>query len=300
MQVRAVVVSPDLQDFVRAYGALYPQNVAELRTGEKSSVYMHRLTQKPGEYIIPGSDTISISLALHGGFSAGLDLGHGYFRQAVPAYAFGVIGPQSGTTRFEIPCRLEALNFSIPVARARVVTGGEPADIGALAGNLVEDAMCVHLLQSLWLELSERGPRGSLFVDRAIDVLVLRLLRLSGASDREFVCDKPYVSDWRVRRSMEMLAGRLGDDIRLAEVASEVGLSPTHYAALFRAATGLPLHRWLMKRRVARACDLLCDPRRSITDIAFSCGFASSQHLATAFKKQIGTTPSEYRRDRLL
>ena len=290
---------PD-QNFVGAYGSLYPQNVAELRTGGEVTIYMHRLFQSPGEYIVPESETISISLAINGGFSAGLNLGQGYFRQIVPTNSFGVIAPRSGTTTFQIPCFLDALNISIPIARATSVAAGALDGIGSLGLSLAEDVTSVSLIQSLWHELAERGPRGALFVDRAVDLLVLRLLRLSGAPDEAWVGDKPqYIRDWRVRRSLELLEARIADDIGLAEIANEAGLSSTHFAAVFRAATGMPPHRWLMKRRVERACGLLHDPGRPITDIALACGFSSSQHFATAFRKYMDTTPSAYRRERL-
>lgn len=58
-------------------------------------------------------------------------------------------------------------------------------------------------------------------------------------------------------------------------------------------------HRWLVQRRIARACEMLADPRVSVTEIALACGFSSSQHFATAFRKHMGATPSAYRRDRL-
>ena len=106
--------------------------------------------------------------------------------------------------------------------------------------------------------------------------------------------------DWRIRRSIEEIEARLHEDLGLIELAAAVGLSPSHYAMLFRAATGLPPHRWLVKRRIERACEMLHDPRTSITDIAFTLGFPSSQHFATMFGKHMGATPSEWRRRRMM
>ena len=106
--------------------------------------------------------------------------------------------------------------------------------------------------------------------------------------------------DWRIRRSIEEIEARLHEDLGLIELAAAVGLSSSHYAGLFRAATGMPPHAWLVKRRIGRACELLMSPRISITDIAFALGFPSSQHFATTFRKHIGATPSEWRRARML
>ena len=106
--------------------------------------------------------------------------------------------------------------------------------------------------------------------------------------------------DWRIRRAMERLEAGFAEDIGLAELAILADLSPRHLTELFRAATGLPPHQWLMRRRVERAREMLGNPKLSVTEIAHACGFASSQHLATVFKKQVSITPTEYRRDRLL
>jgi AraC-like DNA-binding protein len=87
----------------------------------------------------------------------------------------------------------------------------------------------------------------------------------------------------------------IGSDIGLRELASNVGLSPSHLSAVFVAVAGVPPHRWLLRRRVERARELLTRTRRSITDIALSCGFSSSQHFSTVFKAQEGCTPTDFR-----
>lgn len=55
-------------------------------------------------------------------------------------------------------------------------------------------------------------------------------------------------------------------------------------------------HAWT----VGRASELLMNPAITITDIAFSLGFPSSQHFATMFRKHMGATPSDWRRARML
>jgi AraC-like DNA-binding protein len=76
-------------------------------------------------------------------------------------------------------------------------------------------------------------------------------------------------------------------------------LSPTHLANLFRAGTGESPHRWLMRRRLERARELLENPSVSIIDIAHQCGFVSSRHLASVTRKRLATTATDYRRELL-
>jgi AraC family transcriptional regulator len=110
---------------------------------------------------------------------------------------------------------------------------------------------------------------------------------------------EPARVDWRLARAIDYLEARIAEDIGLRELADVAAVSPSRLSALFRSSTGEPPHRWLMRRRFERACEMLADPRASVTEVAHACGFASSQHLATVFRKRLGTTPSDYRRERL-
>jgi AraC family transcriptional regulator len=87
--------------------------------------------------------------------------------------------------------------------------------------------------------------------------------------------------------------------VSLADLAAVAGLSPNQFCTAFRITMGEPPHRWLVRRRIERARDLLADPRLTITDVALSVGFGSSAQIATAFRKNVGATPSAYRRGRL-
>lgn len=109
----------------------------------------------------------------------------------------------------------------------------------------------------------------------------------------------PGYRDWRLRRAIEYIEAHLSEDIGLSDVARTVGLSTARLTALFHQGTGEPPHRWLMNRRLARACELLADPSLAVTDIAYRCGFASSQHLAKLMRQRLETTPTGYRRQLL-
>ena len=48
--------------------------------------------------------------------------------------------------------------------------------------------------------------------------------------------------------------------------------------------------------RVARACELLRDPHRPITEVSLAVGFSSQSHLTEVFRRTLKTTPAAYRR----
>jgi len=66
---------------------------------------------------------------------------------------------------------------------------------------------------------------------------------------------------------------------------------------MFKHSTGLPPHRYVVRRRVERAKVLLADTELTIAAIAGRCGFSHHQHLAASFSQLVGTTPSRFRRD---
>lgn len=89
-------------------------------------------------------------------------------------------------------------------------------------------------------------------------------------------------------------ANPLGD-LGLDAAAASAGLHRSRFAELVQLATGDSPMRFRTRQRVTLACRLLATSERSITDIAFSTGFASSQHFARVFKQYRGMTPTAYR-----
>ncbi len=105
----------------------------------------------------------------------------------------------------------------------------------------------------------------------------------------------------RLNRILNYFEARLAEDIRLADLASDTGLSECYLARTFRAATGMTLHAALMERRIARARSLIeatsrRGTRPSLATIAAACGFSSHAHMTTIFRRVLGVTPSEWTR----
>jgi transcriptional regulator GlxA family with amidase domain len=79
---------------------------------------------------------------------------------------------------------------------------------------------------------------------------------------------------------------------RLARVS---GVSATHFAHAFRAAFGLPPHRYLLTRRIERALALLRDTALPVTEIAFQTGWESLGSFGRTFRDVTGLSPSAAR-----
>lgn len=96
----------------------------------------------------------------------------------------------------------------------------------------------------------------------------------------------------RARDTMDRAFAQPLDVPALARVAH---VSPAHFSRQFRATFGESPHRYLQRRRVERAMELLRETDRSVTAICFDVGFNSLGTFSRTFRAIIGESPSDYR-----
>ena len=84
----------------------------------------------------------------------------------------------------------------------------------------------------------------------------------------------------------------------LAEIAAEVRNSPVYLTQVFHQVEGLPLYRYQLRLRLARALDLLAQ-YDDLTTLGLDLGFSSHSHFSAAFREAYGRSPSEFRRSAL-
>jgi transcriptional regulator GlxA family with amidase domain len=96
----------------------------------------------------------------------------------------------------------------------------------------------------------------------------------------------------RARDTMDRAFAKPLDVPALARVAH---VSPAHFSRQFRATFGETPHRYLQRRRVERAMELLRETDRPITEICLDVGFNSLGTFSRLFREIIGEPPSTYR-----
>ncbi len=84
--------------------------------------------------------------------------------------------------------------------------------------------------------------------------------------------------------------------ITIADAASYVFLSQGYFTRAFRDEFGISPMGYLMKKRLDRACELLGNDGIKVSGVASQSGFSSPQRFNAAFRKQMGMTPMEYRK----
>jgi len=101
-----------------------------------------------------------------------------------------------------------------------------------------------------------------------------------------------------VDRVKLVLAGDLARRWTLAEIAAEVRGSPVYLTQVFQQVEGLPLYRYQLRLRLARALDLLAQ-YDDLTTLGLDLGFSSHSHFSAAFREAYGRSPSEFRQSAL-
>ncbi len=184
-----------------------------------------------------------------------------------------------------------SLEFAEPVLRELAPKGalrqGELAGfrhqalrIDARAQALV--ALLRHALRHGGIEALEAEGLALTLASRSLGP---RTARVAGAT---------HARQRLVDRAKLLLAGDLGRRWTLAEIAAEVGGSPVYLTQAFKQVEGMPLYRYQLQLRLARALDLL-DGDADLSTLAQDLGFSSHSHFAAAFRQAYGRSPSAFR-----
>jgi len=146
-------------------------------------------------------------------------------------------------------------------------------------------------------EANSQGASGKLYVDHLAHALALRFRQLSGAVPDHKPSQSGKMPTRVLQRVLDMMRAYLATDLDLRTIAAESGYSRTHFLRTFRQSMGYSPHHWLTRLRIEEAKIRLQKASNSLIDIALDCGFSSHGHFSSTFRRIVGVTPREYRRD---
>jgi AraC family transcriptional regulator len=99
----------------------------------------------------------------------------------------------------------------------------------------------------------------------------------------------------RINRALDCIVQSLEQPRKLEDIARVARFSPFHFHRIFRALVGETLGQFVKRLRLERALwHLLHRQRRSLTEIALACGFASLSDFSRSFKERYGVPPSAF------
>ncbi len=104
------------------------------------------------------------------------------------------------------------------------------------------------------------------------------------------LCERQLIS-----KIKEYIGWHMDNSLKITEIADYFGYNAKYLTTLFKNTTGTSLKKYLLTVTMNEAGRLLSDTDRTVADIAEALGFCDAHNFSNAFKKVMGTSPSEYR-----
>lgn len=169
---------------------------------------------------------------------------------------------------------------------------GEETDAVLAASEFTSDHLVYDLVRKMLDARALAGPLAAEMCDNLVTVLACYLLE---HYSRPVPTAASTLGGARLRRVLRHIAEQRGTLPGNAELAALCGMSAAHFSREFHRAVGLPPHRYVLTRRLERACAALASSSARIVDIAEEAGFSSASHFTRAFTAQYGTAPAAWR-----
>lgn len=191
-----------------------------------------------------------------------------------------------------------ALICSLPPALLQAAAEGLNLDPGRVEIRnrfQMRDTQIEYIGWALKAEMERGYPSGRLYVDSLAMALAARLLQGHSSLAREPEMPRGAMQGHRLKRVLSFIEEHLSEDLSLDSIAAAAGVSAPHCKVLFRRAMGVPVHQYVVSRRIERAATLLRESQLPISQIALDSGFAHQSHLARHMRRMMGISPRELR-----
>lgn len=147
--------------------------------------------------------------------------------------------------------------------------------------------------------LDRESAAGCSDVDIAALMLAIKLAYAYADQERDPRMGCARLDPARLQRVLEHISEHLEEDLSVAALAEVACLSTFHFTRMFAAAVGMPPHRFVSRKRLEHAMQLVAAGNRPLSEIALACRFSSQASFTRAFRRVTGVTPGEYRKLKL-
>lgn len=179
------------------------------------------------------------------------------------------------------------------VCQTAVAMGINPDRFQCTPQLTCRDPQVEHLLWALKAELESDQPDGRLYAESLGVALASQLVRRWASSTPQFV--RGGLPKRKLASVLAYIRERLSQDLSLTEIAEVAGMSPSQFKLLFKQSLGVPVHRYVMRKRVERAVELLTRTDAALCDVALQAGFCNQSHMTWSMRRTIGVTPKALR-----
>jgi AraC family transcriptional regulator len=160
----------------------------------------------------------------------------------------------------------------------------------------IRDAQLENICWALKAEMESNYPSGRLYVDSLAVSIASRLISTHSSIAQHQAAQSGGLGGRRLKQTLAYIEDHLSEDLSLSRIALITGISPSHFKVLFRESAGVPVHHYVVQRRIERAKDMLMQGKLSIAEIALATGFSHQSHLARHMRRAVGLSPRAMKR----
>jgi AraC family transcriptional regulator len=160
----------------------------------------------------------------------------------------------------------------------------------------IRDAQLENICWALKAEMESNYPSGRLYTDSLAVSVASRLISTYSSIAQRQTAQSGGLGGRRLKQTLAFIEDHLSEELSLSRIASIAGISASHFKTLFRESAGVPVHQYVIQRRIERAKDMLMQGKLSIAEIALATGFSHQSHLARHMRRSVGLSPRAMRR----
>jgi AraC-like DNA-binding protein len=260
---------------------------------------LHTLTHLHGIEVFEANGTRqSYGKHAHAGFAIGViteGVGGYWCRGAchvLPSRTLTLMNPEEPHTGYSVGAALGYKMLYVPEEAVRVLL-----DLRRLRGfaeiNAVDqgDQIAHGMLElSRLINTKIRVPAAELRIEELLSNLLVRIFQFHGRQEFRPPGREPQAVSRIAERIDAHVLLRAGEELTIADLAADVGLSPKYMIQSFTATRGISPHAYLIYRKICRAKQMITGGMSPL-DTALELGFYDQSHFIRTFRKVLGITP---------
>jgi len=180
--------------------------------------------------------------------------------------------------------------------RSMVQDSGGDISSALVPSLLVRDQFLVELAKELYREM-HLSAVNKLFTQSIATLTATHLIRTYSDKQNSVPVYRGGLGPTREKKVRAYIKNRLDQSLSLDELAKVAEMSPNYFISLFRQSMGMTPHKFVIQQRLEHARSLLEHSKLTLLEVAHLCGFQDQSQFTTTFRRYVGVTPGQYKRE---
>lgn len=200
------------------------------------------------------------------------------------------------THKIDEPCKFLIITIEEEVLLKYIKV--EKEKLRFLRNYNIQDKTIEYIMHLFLEEVKNQGENGKEHIENLVKLLANYFLKnYSNYEDLKNKSKSSYINGEAMEKINQLLEENLVDGISILEMAKILNMSKFHFLNEFKKINGITPYKYLIEFKIKKAMELLKKSNKSIVEIGLELGFNDNSHFTRTFKKQIGKSPLEWRKN---